>query len=86
LLDDGASVSTPELIRAVARAMGRPARLLPVPAGILELAGSLLGKRAAVARLTGSLVVDSSAIRSHLGWTPPYSMAAGLAATVGMTP
>jgi UDP-glucose 4-epimerase len=82
LLDDGASVSTPELIRAIARAMGRPARLLPVPAGMLELAGSLLGKRAAVARLTGSLVVDSSAIRSRLGWAAPFSMEAGLVATV----
>jgi UDP-glucose 4-epimerase len=82
LLDDGEPVSTPELIRAVAHAIGRPARLLAVPIGLLEFAGALLGKRAAVARLTGSLFVDSSAIRSHLGWTPPFSLEAGLAATV----
>ena len=82
LLDDGQAVSTPELIRAVARAMGRPARLLAVPVGVLAFVGALLGKRAAVARLTGSLHVDGSAIRSRLGWTPPYSMEAGLAATV----
>lgn len=82
LLDDGQAVSTPDLVRAVARAMGRPARLLPVPVGALKLAGSLLGKRAAVERLTGSLCVDSSAIRTRLGWTPPFSMEAGLAATV----
>lgn len=82
LLDDGQAVSTPELIRAVARAMGRPARLLAVPVGVLAFMGALLGKRAAVARLTGSLHVDSAAIRSRLGWTPPYSMEAGLAATV----
>jgi UDP-glucose 4-epimerase len=82
LIDDGQPVSTPELVRAVARAMGRPARLLPVPAGMLEFAGALLGKRAAVARLTGSLWLDSSLIRARLGWTPPYSMAAGMAATV----
>jgi UDP-glucose 4-epimerase len=82
LLDDGEPVSTPDLIRAVARAMGRPARLLAVPVGVLELAGALLGKRAAVARLTGSLHVDGSAIRSRLGWVPPFSMEAGLAATV----
>ncbi len=83
LLDDGRPVSTPELVRAIARAMGRPARLLPVPVGVLAFAGAVLGKRAAVARLTGSLHVDSSAIRARLGWTPPYSMEAGLAATVG---
>ncbi|MBC2732250.1 SDR family oxidoreductase [Thiobacillus sp.] len=82
LLDDGQAVSTPELIRAVARAMGRPARLLAVPVGVLAFMGTLLGKRAAVARLTGSLHVDSAAIRSRLGWMPPYSMEAGLAATV----
>ena len=82
LLDDGEPVSTPELIRALAGAMGRPARLLAVPVGVLEWSGALLGRRAAVARLTGSLCVDSSAIRSRLGWVPPFTMEAGLAATV----
>src|SRR5512139_3688635 len=82
LLDDGHAVSTPELIRAVARAMGRSARLVAVPVGMLEFIGALLGKRAAVARLAGSLYVDSSLIRSRLGWTPPFSMEARLAATV----
>jgi UDP-glucose 4-epimerase len=82
LVDDGQPVSTPELIRGLARAMGRPARLLAVPVRGLELAGVLLGKRAAMARLAGSLFVDSSHIRTCLGWTPPYSMEAGLAATV----
>lgn len=82
LLDDGQAVSTPELIRAVAQAMGRSARLMAVPVGVLEGVGALLGKSAAVARLTGSLYVDSTAIRSRFGWTPPFSMAAGLAATV----
>lgn len=82
LLDDGEAVSTPDLIRALAHAMGRPARLLAVPVGVLELAGALLGKRAAVARLTGSLYVDSSLIRSRLGWMPPYTMRQGLDVTV----
>lgn len=82
LIDDGEAVSTPELIRRLAHAMGRPAHLLAVPIGLLEFAGAMLGKRAAVARLTGSLFVDSSAIRSRLGWTPPYTMREGLDATV----
>jgi UDP-glucose 4-epimerase len=82
LLDDGEPVSTPDLIRALARAMGRPARLPAVPVGVLELAGALLGKRAAVARLAGSLYADNSLIRARLGWTPPFTMEAGLAATV----
>lgn len=82
LLDDGAPVSTPELIRALAQAMHRPARLLALPPRALAFIGTLLGKRAAIARLTGSLYVDSTAIRAQLGWTPPFSMQAGLLATV----
>lgn len=86
LLDDGQAVSTPELIRAVAQAMGRPARMLAVPVVALEWVGILLGKRAAVTRLTGSLYVDGAAIRTRLGWAPPFSMEAGLAATVAALP
>lgn len=81
LVDDGETVSTPDLIRALAHAMGRPARLVAIPAGILKWLGVLLGKRASMARLTGSLYVDSSALRS-LGWTPPFTLQQGLAATV----
>jgi len=82
LLDDGQAVSTPDLIRSVAHALGRPARLLLVPVKVLEFAAALFGKRPAVARLARSLYLDSSLIRSRLGWTPPYSMEAGLTATV----
>ena len=82
LLDDGEAVSTPELVRALAQAMDRPARLLAIPVRVLELAGTLLGKRAAVARLTGSLYVDASAIRSRLGWAPSNTLQQGLVATV----
>ena len=82
LLDDGEPVSTPELITRLADSMGRKPHLFKVPVPILEKAGSLLGRRAAVARLTGSLFVDSSAIRSRLGWSPPYSMQTGLQQTL----
>jgi UDP-glucose 4-epimerase len=82
LLDDGQAISTPELIRAVARAAGRSPRLLPVPPRLLQLVSTVLGKGAAVSRLTGSLHVDASAIRSRLGWRPRYSLQEGLAATV----
>jgi len=82
LLDDGQAISTPELIRAVAKALNRPARLLPVPVRLLKLAGWMTGSSTAVSRLTGSLYVDSHAIRSQLGWVPPYSMQAGLTQTM----
>ena len=82
LLDDGHAVSTPELIREIASAMQRPARLIPVPVSLLEWAGWMTGRSQAISRLTRSLYVDSQAIRSQLGWQPPYTMQTGIAHTV----
>ena len=81
LVSDGEDVSTPELIRRIAHALGRPARLLPVPPALLRLAGQLTGKSAQVERLLDSLVIDSSKIRRELGWAPPFTMAQGLTET-----
>jgi len=81
LLADGERISTPELIRRLATALGRPARLLPVPPSCLRIAGILTGKSMAVNRLLGSLMVDGSAIRHNLGWGPPCSMREGLLET-----
>jgi nucleoside-diphosphate-sugar epimerase len=80
-VSDGEDVSTPELIRRAARALGRPVRLVPFPVGLLVLAGRLTGRSGAVRRLSESLSVDSSCIRQELGWRPPFTMAQGLAET-----
>ena len=77
-VSDGEDISTPELVRRMARALGRSARLLPFPVTLLRLAGKLVGQEQAIDRLTGDLVVDSSKIRAELGWTPSYSMEQGL--------
>lgn len=42
LISDGEDVSTPELIRRTASALGVPVRLLPFPPAIMRLAGSLI--------------------------------------------
>lgn len=81
LLSDGEDVSTPELVRRLARALGVEARLLRVPPGVLRVAGLLAGRRSAVDRLLGSLQVDSSHLRHRLRWTPPFTLDAGLAET-----
>jgi nucleoside-diphosphate-sugar epimerase len=78
LVSDGQDLSTPQLIRLLAEGMNKPARLLPLPVGALRAAGSLLGKRAEVDRLVGSLQVDSSHTRELLGWTPPVSVEDGV--------
>jgi len=79
---DGPALSTPDIVRAIAAAFGRPARLLPFPPGLLELAGKLLRRGLSVQRLTGSFALDDGAIRRELGWRPPQSLDEGLRETV----
>jgi nucleoside-diphosphate-sugar epimerase len=83
MVSDGEDLSTPDLIRRMARAMNRPARLLPVPVWALQTGASLLGKGDAVQRLCGNLQVDISKARSLLGWVPPVSVEEGLRRAVG---
>ncbi|OHC75555.1 MAG: hypothetical protein A3G18_09230 [Rhodospirillales bacterium RIFCSPLOWO2_12_FULL_58_28] len=78
---DGEDVSTPELIRRMADALERPARLFSVPERLLRFAGKMTGKSAMVSRLLDSLTVDDGKIRRRLGWIPPFSMAEGLSET-----
>jgi len=78
---DSEDVSTAELVRLVSSALGRPARLLPAPVWALRLAARVAGKSQAVDRLTSSLIVDDSEIRTRLCWTPPFNMVQGFAET-----
>ncbi len=81
LLADDAGVSTPDLVRAIAHALGKRARLLPCPPAWLKLAGMAVGKSDAVSRLTGSLQINSGRIRRELEWLPRYDMVHGLEQT-----
>jgi UDP-glucose 4-epimerase len=76
---DERPVATPELVRAIAAALGVTARLVPIPQVLLHFACACIGKASASDRLTGSLVVDSGAFREAFGWQPPRSMAEELA-------
>lgn len=78
LASDGEDVSTTELLRRTAQALGKPERLLPVPVPLLNLAARLLGKQDFAQRLCGSLQVDIGKTRAMLEWTPPLSLQAGL--------
>ncbi len=79
LARDGRPASTPDLIRAMAAALGRPARLLPSPPSLLEGAASLAGYGAEAARLVGDLEIDDRESREILGWRPNVDMVAELA-------
>lgn len=78
LPSDRHDVRLPELVRALAAAMGRPARLLPCPPGLWRLAGAVLGRRGAVDRLLAPLRVDGSLA----GWAPPVDFRRAIAETV----
>ncbi|MEN5108380.1 SDR family oxidoreductase [Pseudomonas sp. TWI672] len=81
MASDGEDVSLSELLRALGRALGRPARLLPVPPALLQRAANLLGRHDLAQRLLGSLQVDIAKNQQLLGWRPPFTLQQGLDAT-----
>jgi nucleoside-diphosphate-sugar epimerase len=78
LVSDNEDLSTTELLQGVAEAMGKTSRLIPVPAGWLQLGATLLGKKVMAQRLLGSLQVDISHTQKCLNWTPPLTVKQGL--------
>lgn len=74
LVSDGEDLSTPELIRRLAKALGRPARLIAVPPALLRLAGRLTRRAQEVERVIGSLQVDISHACETLDWRPPVAV------------
>lgn len=82
MVSDDLDLSTPELIRMIGRAMQRRVMLMPVPAALLRVAGTLTGRAAAVQKLCSSLVVDVTQTRRLLGWKPPVDVEESIARTV----
>ena len=81
LVSDGNDLSTTRLLQHMAAALGKPARLLPVPMWLLKLAAMAVGKGSFSQRLCGSLQVDISKTCTMLGWTPPVSVEDAMKAT-----
>ena len=78
LLADEEEVSTTDFLRLTAQAMGRSARLWPLPMPALRTAARLLGHGDAMARLCDSLQVNSQVFRQCTGWQQPWTLAQGL--------
>jgi UDP-glucose 4-epimerase len=81
LVSDAEELSTPDLLRRAAAALGRPARLIPVPVSWLKAGAALAGKTAAITRLCDSLRVDAAKTRRLLDWNPAASVDLGLKRT-----
>lgn len=73
LVSDDCDLSTSEIIRQLARSLGKPQWQLPVPKSCYKLVGKVLGKQNVINRLTGSLQVDITKTKEVLGWKPPQS-------------
>jgi UDP-glucose 4-epimerase len=78
---DAETVSTPELVAKLARALGVEAHLFALPTPFLRGAARMIGRTAYASRLLDSLEVDTQRFRELSGWKPPYSLDEGLAAT-----
>ena len=74
LVSDGEDLSIKDLLQRTAVALGRPARLIPVPVSVLWTMSRLLGRADFAQRLCGSLQVDISKTRDCLSWSPPVSV------------
>lgn len=80
-VSDDHDISTPQLIREIAAALGKKPLLFPFPPLLLRGAGLFTGRAEEIARLTGSLQVDISSIKKALDWQPPFSLQQGLEQT-----
>jgi len=82
LVSDGQDISTPELMRMIAKAMKRKLILLPFPVGFLRVFGKVSGRLSEVERLINSLCVNNDKIVRTLDWKPPYTLEQGIKLTV----
>jgi nucleoside-diphosphate-sugar epimerase len=80
-VSDGEDLSMPDLLRRLGDALGKPARLVRVPAWLVKSAATLLGRRGMANRLYASLQVDISHTSRLLNWSPPLSINESLAQT-----
>ncbi|WP_291993470.1 SDR family oxidoreductase [Candidatus Accumulibacter sp. ACC003] len=81
LVSDGEDLSTAALLRRMAKALGRPARLISLPTAALSLAAGLIGRPGLAQRLCASLEVDIGKTKKLLAWSPPLSVDEGLRRT-----
>jgi nucleoside-diphosphate-sugar epimerase len=78
LASDDEDLSTAGLLGRMALALGRPSKLIAVPAVLITLGAKIIGKSDISQRLCGSLQADIKKTKDLLGWSPPVSVEEGL--------
>lgn len=82
LLSGGQAWSTPQWLRCIADAAGRPLRLWHCPEAWLRGAATVAGAGGVADRLLGSLAVDDTAWRTLATWQPPITTEVAVATSV----
>jgi len=75
---EGPPLSTPTLIRGLAKALRKPARLMSFSPALIGALAILVGRRESADSLLGSLAVNGLAFRAATGWQPPVTQEAAL--------
>jgi len=78
MVSDDDDLSTTELLKRTAAAMGIKLRLINVPIQVLEFSAYVFGQRDIAQRLFDSLQVDISKTKKLLNWKPPITVEEGL--------
>lgn len=81
LISDAYDLSTPQLIKQCAIALGVQANLFFFPQRLLYILSTLFGKKTIYQRLCGDLTVDVTKAKELLCWSPPFSVEDGLQET-----
>ena len=74
LASDNEVLSTPELLRKLARVLKVHSIIIPCPSAFILFLAKLLGKEQYANRIVESLVVDVTDTKQLLSWEPPYSI------------
>ena len=78
MVSDDEDLSTTQLLKRTAYALGVNPRLINIPQPLLEFGANLFGQEDLAQRLFESLQVDISKTKELLNWTPPISVDEGL--------
>jgi nucleoside-diphosphate-sugar epimerase len=81
LLADGEVLALHDLLRRIAAALDRPARLFPLPMTLLDSLARIAGQGAIARRLFDDFVVDDRDFRDAYDWQPRIAFAQGLQET-----
>lgn len=78
LVSDNQDMSTPDLIRLIAKELKHKEKLWSLPVSWLYAGARILGKEPEIHRLCGSLQVDIETTMKVLSWRPPFSIQQGV--------